>query len=175
MPALLSEALSDPFSRTVPPPFARFFGDGCGSGFFPERYSLWRIVGVCRRWRRARMGVRPWRRRSLRAGGTVGNRRGHGGGRATAVIVEAGVAAMVRAIEDTSLVHVGPSSWRPPPEGPLGPAAEPGRGIHVISAHEAKRLACTLGTRRCSISQTGVVGLVDRLLHSRLGQRRRWL
>lgn len=140
MPALLSEALPTHFLGPYEAPFCTLRGDGCGSGFFPERYSLWRIVGAL-----AAGAELEW--------GSVHGDEGLyvlkgllevGGSTVAAgstVIVEAGVAAMVRAIEDTSLVHMGPSSSQPPPEGPLGPAADSGRGIHVISAHEAKRLS----------------------------------
>jgi hypothetical protein len=54
-----------------------------------------------------------------------------------AIVVEAGVPAVVRAATATRLLHFGPVQQAAPAEGPLGAAHRDGRTIHAISAEAA--------------------------------------
>jgi hypothetical protein len=49
-----------------------------------------------------------------------------------ALILEAGVPAVVRATEPTTVVHFGPWDPTPPSTGAYGPPAEEGRTVHVV-------------------------------------------
>ena len=49
-----------------------------------------------------------------------------------AVVVEAGVAAVVEAPRGATVVHVGPADPAAPLDGLLGPPATAGRGVHVV-------------------------------------------
>ena len=48
------------------------------------------------------------------------------------LILEAGVPAIVRADEPTTVVHFGPWDPNPPTTGAYGPPAEEGRTVHVV-------------------------------------------
>jgi hypothetical protein len=57
-------------------------------------------------------------------------------GAGSAIVVEAGVDATVRASEPARILHFGPVSAEPPTEGPLGPADIDRRDVHVWSEHD---------------------------------------
>lgn len=136
MPVVLSEALPAHLLEPYEAPFCTRRGEGRSAGFFPEGYSLWRIVGALGAGAELEWGSEHGDeglyilKGQLEIGGTVVTA-------GSAVIIEAGVAATVRALDDTSVVHMGPSSLHAPTEGPLGPAADSGRGVHLIGADRA--------------------------------------
>jgi quercetin dioxygenase-like cupin family protein len=49
-----------------------------------------------------------------------------------AAIVESGVVTRARAVGPTRIVHMGPRDPAPPVDGPNGPAATEGHGVHVV-------------------------------------------
>jgi mannose-6-phosphate isomerase-like protein (cupin superfamily) len=114
-------------------------GPARGLLFHPDGFSLWSVVGEL-----DRGAVLEW-------GADHGDEAVYvvsGGldcadGRVTAgstLIIEAGVPTAVRSSEFTRLVHVGPISPASPAEGILGPADGDGRGIHVVTAHDASKI-----------------------------------
>jgi quercetin dioxygenase-like cupin family protein len=49
-----------------------------------------------------------------------------------ALVVESGIAAQLCAQDGASIVHFGPASTEPPTDGPYGPPAIDGHGVHVV-------------------------------------------
>ena len=58
----------------------------------------------------------------------------------TAVIVEAGVSAIARAVSDTRILHFGPATADAPVDGLLGPALDTGRQVHVVGREDAPQV-----------------------------------
>ena len=58
----------------------------------------------------------------------------------TAVIVEAGVPAIARAVSDTKILHFGPATADAPVDGLLGPALDVGRQVHVVGPEDAPQV-----------------------------------
>jgi hypothetical protein len=114
-------------------PHSQAHGTARSSLFHPDGYSLWRLAG--------------W----LDAGTRLEWSTDHGDealyvlvgelaaeGRpcrpSEAVIIEAAVETEVTATRPTALLHFGPWSPVPPVDGPLGPAAADGHGLHVVDS-----------------------------------------
>jgi mannose-6-phosphate isomerase-like protein (cupin superfamily) len=117
-------------------PCTTVVGTADGAFHGPAGYSLWLVRGT------------------LEAGAELRWEPGHGdealfvldgelehdgrlAGPRSAVLVEANAEAVVRARSRADVLHFGPTSPTPPTDGPLGPAAEGGRGVHVVAPHEA--------------------------------------
>ncbi|HEX4082919.1 MAG TPA: hypothetical protein VHX40_08150 [Acidimicrobiales bacterium] len=58
----------------------------------------------------------------------------------TAVIIEAGVPATVRAVSDARILHFGPTEAEAPIDGLLGPALGVGHQVHVVDADDAPQV-----------------------------------
>src|SRR6185437_10203960 len=111
-------------------------GGACGALFHPTGYSLWRVVG------------------ELGDGATLTWDAGHGDEaifvetgaldadgtgvhEGSTFVVEAGVPWRIRSVGSSRIVHFGTVATTSPTDGLLGPAAEDGRGVHVVSAADA--------------------------------------
>jgi quercetin dioxygenase-like cupin family protein len=131
MRAVVSDVRRGRLDEPYRPPHCTVHGAARGAIFSPDGYSLWRILG------------------QLGAGATLRWTAPHGDEALyvlegmlgvdgttveapSAVIIEANVDAEVRALEDTQLVHFGPTSSDQPSNGFFGPAAIEGRQVHVF-------------------------------------------
>ena len=59
----------------------------------------------------------------------------------SSAIIEAGVAASLRAVTNAKIVHFGPSSTDAPTGGLFGAPGDVGRGVHVLTLEEARPLS----------------------------------
>ncbi|HWD25412.1 MAG TPA: hypothetical protein VG368_08085 [Acidimicrobiales bacterium] len=132
----LSDAESLESVITYGAPHCESRGVARGSLFHPDGYSLWRVLGELDANAELEWGTEHGDEALFVLNGTLecgGERVLKGSG----IIVEAGVATVVAFHELTELVHFGPIATTPPTAGLLGPAADEGRGVHLVSEADA--------------------------------------
>jgi mannose-6-phosphate isomerase-like protein (cupin superfamily) len=139
MPAIASEPMTSTIEGAYDAPHCVVRGQATGARFSPAGFSLWRVVGTLAEGTELEWGAVHGDEALYLLGGAV-DVEGRRAEAESAVIVEAGVEAVVRAVEDTRVVHVGPASPAPPTDGLLGPAQEQGRGVHVVAMQDAARV-----------------------------------
>jgi hypothetical protein len=114
-------------------------GNARGARFAPEGFSLWRVAGELDAGSELEWGTNHGDEAIYLLDGSLDI----GGIRVdpeSAVIVEASVPSVVKALEKSRIVHFGPQSPLAPRDGLFGPAEDHGRGVHSISLGHAERV-----------------------------------
>jgi hypothetical protein len=117
-------------------PNCRTSGAASGALFQPAGYSLWRVVGEL-----GDEATLTWdgphgdeaifvERGTLDTDGTLV----HEG---STFVIEAGVRWSIRSVGPSRIVHFGTTATTSPTDGILGPPAQGGRGVHVVSPEDA--------------------------------------
>jgi hypothetical protein len=142
MPAQLSEPASRPPETSYQAPTCIAEGTVRSSKFQPDGYSLWRgggelEAGTCLLWSddHGDEGVFV-----VEGELEVDDQRAPA---RSAVLVEAGVPVVARAVERTTIVHFGPADPDQPIDGPLGGPDAGKRGVHVVEHEQASMLVYT--------------------------------
>jgi hypothetical protein len=117
-------------------PYCQASGAAHGALFHPAGYSLWRVAGelgdgAALTWDThhgdeaifVEMGVLDSDGTLVREGSTF--------------VVEAGVPWRIRSVGPSRIVHFGTIAATSPTDGLLGPPAQEGRGVHVVSPEDA--------------------------------------
>jgi quercetin dioxygenase-like cupin family protein len=140
MQTRLSEPLPDTFHESYGAPHATIRGEASGTIFSPDGYSLWRIVGDLSAGTSLVWGTEHGDEALFVLSGHL-DYDGVPVHPETALIVEAGVAAELRAIEDSRVVHFGPHSIESPDQGPWGSPREIDRRVHIVGPSDAEHFA----------------------------------
>jgi quercetin dioxygenase-like cupin family protein len=138
MRAMLSNPLPAELTGPYAAPRCVVRGDARGDLFSSPDYSLWRIVGEMAAGAEIEWAADHGDEALYVVDGEV-DLDGTIAGAGSAVVVEAGVRATVRATKHTRVVHVGPQSVDPPRDGLRGPAREDGHRAHVVPIDEIQR------------------------------------
>lgn len=119
-------------------------GVATSSAFRPDGFSLWQVVGDLEAGAELQWGSDHGDEALYVVDGCLevdGTPCPAGG----AVVVESSVAAVVRAVTSTRVVHSGTVAAVAPVDGPFGPPASEGRGVHVIPAVDESRQIRAVG------------------------------
>lgn len=114
-------------------------GNARGVSFYPQGFSLWRIVGELSPGDELEWGTAHGEEGIYIVDGALE----HKGDRAEAgsgILIEAGTPTVVRACTDTRLVHFG-CLGDGPTGGGLRPKPEPGHQVHVVTPEQAEVIA----------------------------------
>jgi mannose-6-phosphate isomerase-like protein (cupin superfamily) len=114
-------------------------GPASSIGFHPQGFSLWQMSGILEPGTELEWGIEHGDEALyIRAGELeIADNRVREGG---VLIVESGVAALVRAVVQTSVLHQGPTDPEAPVNGLIGPPAAADRGVHVLGPTDAQRV-----------------------------------
>ena len=125
-------------SSGYPAPYCQVSGAARGS--FEPGHSLWVVKGALEDGATLAWGEDHGDEAIYVLSGALaaGERLCEAGG---SVQIEAGVAARLRAVGATELVHFGPQDARPPATGPLGPAQGEDHALRIVGEREAALLS----------------------------------
>jgi quercetin dioxygenase-like cupin family protein len=152
-PELVATDFSDRRDEYVAPNCATR-GTARSALFAPPGYSLWQVdgeldVGTELEWGTAHGDEAVY---VLEGAVVIDGTRVTAGG---AVLIEAGVPAVVRAVELSHVAHFGPTEHEPPGDGPFGAPAVEGRGVHIIPTKSDSMSAPRLTTKALEGSYYG--------------------
>jgi hypothetical protein len=117
-------------------PYCTASGDISGALFRPETFSLWRVEGELGEGAVLEWGPAHGDEALYVTAGAL-DCEGHRFGEGSTLIVEAGVATLVRAVGQARVVHFGTIATEAPADGILGPPAEDGRRVHIVRPEHA--------------------------------------
>lgn len=123
-----------------PAPFCLARGAARGALFHPDASSLWRVLGELAAGAELEWGTEHGDEVLFVLAGALecdGERIGEG----SSVIVEAGVAAVVRSVGSTRVVHFGPMATAASADPDARAAASAGRRVHVMTREDAPTIS----------------------------------